>query len=355
MSKEIRLIAEWEKQDAVIISWPHKDTDWDYILNEVDNTYLEMAKAILNYEDLIIISPEPDRIEGILKNIENPKYKYHIIEMETNDTWIRDYGPLSFDINVENNNIKAIADFTFNAWGMKFASDKDNLINRLLYLSRTFDNSIRYMNKLLLVLEGGGIESDGKGTILSTKSVLFEANRNAGFDQDEMIEMVKTSLGAERLLMLENGALEGDDTDGHIDTLARFISENKIAYISSDDVNDSHYRELKRMEEELQKLLDSEGNPYELIKLPMPRAIFAEDGHRLPATYANFLIVNGAIIVPTYNDEKDKIALDALAKAMPEYDILGVDCSALIKQHGSLHCATMQIPQGFINKSKFQK
>ncbi len=354
MNQEVKLtlLPEWVEQDLIIISWPHKDTDWNDILEEAEQCYVDLAKAILNFENLLILSPDTEHIHKLFAD-ESFTHKLSVMEVPTNDTWCRDYGALSFKLGVNGEERKVLTDFTFNAWGMKFPADKDNLINRCLYLSYAFNKDVDFLNRKFLTLEGGSIESDGSGTIMTTYNCIFEPNRNPAFTEDDLRQTLKDVLGAERLIVLESGELEGDDTDGHIDTLARFISTDTIAYVSCDDVHDSHFHSLKRMESELQNLRQANGEPYKLIALPLPKAIYEEDGHRLPATYANFLFVNGGLLVPTYGQDLDKVALETLQKALPNRKVVGVDCRTLIRQHGSLHCATMQIPKGFINAQKF--
>lgn len=350
---KLTMIPEWEEQDLVLLTWPHAETDWAEMLEEVEGCYLDIAKSILRFEDLLILTQEPAHVKALFEGYE-AQHKLYVLEMPSNDTWVRDYGPLSFRIEDEEGKVsKAIADFTFNGWGMKFAASKDNLMTRCLYLSAAFDREVQTMNRLMLVLEGGGVESDGRGTILSTYGCIHEPNRNPGFAEEDLHNLIAESLGAERLLLLRNGELEGDDTDGHVDTLARFLSPTQIAYVQCTDGYDMHYHGLKRMEKELQELRTLEGEPYELIPLPLPKAIYEADGHRLPATYANFLFVNGAILVPTYAQEDDEVVLERLRKACPDREIVGVDCRQLIRQHGSLHCATMQIPKGFMNKANW--
>lgn len=354
MNTKLILIPEWEEQDLVLITWPHAETDWARILPEVEACYRELAQAILRYEDLLILTPDPSYVRSLFAGEEHP-HQLFVMEMDSNDTWCRDYAPLSFRITTEDGaEVKAIGDFTFNGWGMKFAAAKDNLMTRCLYLSRAFEPEVQVMNRLMLALEGGAVESDGRGTILSTYGCIYEPNRNPGFDEEELHALLTEALGAERLILLHHGELEGDDTDGHIDTLARFLSPEAIAYVSCDDTDDTHYHSLRRMEEELQALRTPSGQPYTLVPLPLPQPIYEDDGHRLPATYANFLFVNGAVLVPTYGQGYDAVVLERLAKALPDRAIVGVDCRALIRQHGSLHCATMQVPRGFINKSKWQ-
>lgn len=350
---KLTLIPEWEEQDLVLITWPHQETDWLEMLPEIEACYMDIARTILRYEDLLVLTPHPEHVRELFHGEEHP-HKLYVLQMPSNDTWVRDYGPLSFRIEDEaGTTTKAIADFTFNGWGMKFAAGRDNLMTRCLYLSAAFRREVQTMNRLMLVLEGGGVESDGRGTILSTYGCIHEPNRNPGFSEQDLQNLIAESLGAERLILLRNGELEGDDTDGHIDTLARFLSPTQIAYVQCQDGYDMHYHGLKRMERELQELRTIEGEPYELIPLPLPKPIYEADGHRLPATYANFLFVNGAIIVPTYAQEYDAVVLERLRAACPEREVVGVDCRQLIRQHGSLHCATMQIPTGFMNKDNW--
>ena len=197
------------------------------------------------------------------------------------------------------------------------------------------------------ILEGGAIESDGKGTLLTTSECMLNFNRNF-LSQNETEIHLKYYFGIKRFLWLFNGYLAGDDTDSHIDTLVRFCNENTIAYVKCDDEKDEHFQSLKKMEIELQAFKQVNGKPYNLIALPFPKAIFDEDGQRLPATYANFLIINGAVLVPIYNVPQDESALKILKQVFPERAIIGIDCNALILQHGSLHCVTMQYPIGII-------
>ena len=334
MTPRLTFLPEWVEQDLVLISWPNETMDWASRLPQIEACYKQMAESILAYEDLLILAKDPEHVRSLLSDREH-KHELFIMEMDCNDTWCRDYAPLSL-------------------WGMKFAADKDNLITRALYLSRAFVPETAYTNALSLVFEGGGIESDGAGTLLSTESVIVEPNRNAGVDDEALRQYLIEILGGERLLTLTNGQIEGDDTDGHIDTLARFLTPTTIAYVSCEDPKDSHYHELERMKKELEALRTKDGAPYELIPLPLPPALHDEEGLRMPATYANFLFVNGALLVPTYDVETDTVALERLKAAVPDREIVAVPSRALIYQHGSLHCATMQFPHGFMNKNKWR-
>jgi len=333
--------AEWAPQSGVMLTWPHEATDWKDILDEVIPCYVSIAKEIIKREILLIVCKNIDNVKQALGNVD---YKQIIFrEMEINDTWARDHGPIS----VIAHGHPFICDFTFNGWGMKFAANYDNQITKKLFSSGTFVPEVHYQNMMHCVLEGGSLESDGCGTILTTSKCLLSENRNEYKDKNEISDYLKMIFGAKRILWLDNGYLVGDDTDSHIDTLARFCNPETIAYIKCDDKEDEHFESLSKMEDELKKFKTIEGRPYHLIPLPMANAVY-DNGERLPATYANFLIINSAVLFPTYNSLQDEIAKQQLQLAFPERDIIGINCLPLIKQHGSLHCVTMQFPENFI-------
>lgn len=330
------LPAEWAEQQFVQLTWPHEGTDWAYMLDEVNQCFVQIAKAIVRFEPLLIVCADCSEIEPFFSHEELDMISF--AEMPTNDTWARDHGGIT--VMEEGNPV--IYDFGFNAWGMKFAANHDNRITRQLYEAGIFGNA-HYRNCLNFVLEGGSIESDGEGTLLTTTECLLSDNRN-NLTAGETEEKLKEYFGLKKVLWLHNGYLAGDDTDSHVDTLARLCPGNSIAYVKCVDETDEHYSALKMMEEELMAFTNADGNPYQLIPLPMADAVWFDD-ERLPATYANFLIINGAVLVPVYNSAKDKIAAEQLQKAFPDREIVCIDCNALIKQHGSLHCVTMQYPQ----------
>lgn len=355
MPAKIHFIPEWAELDLVLLTWPNDDMDWAYMLPEVERCYTDIARTLLDWVDVLILARDPERVRELVTPEGRP-HQLFLMEAENNDTWCRDYAPLSLYVeDEEGKRHPRILDFTFNGWGMKFAANKDNLISRALYLARVFRPEVGYSNALSVTFEGGGIETDGEGTLMTTESVLYEPNRNSGLDEAVLRDYLMSLLGGERLIALENGELEGDDTDGHIDTLARFLSPTQIAYVGCSDGHDSHYHALRRMREELEALRTPAGQPYELVELPLPPAIYDEEGQRLPATYANFLFAGKALLVPTYGEATDEPTLEALRRALPEHTIVGVNCRALIYQHGSLHCATMQFPKGFINKNKWSE
>lgn len=303
------MLAEWEPQSAVQLTWPHKDTDWAPILPEITAVYGEMKREIESRETVVVVDDIPH-----------------------NDTWARDHG----FITVEENGQLILLDFKFNGWGEKYAAELDNDINRQLYEQQLVKGI--YESHLDFVLEGGSIESDGKGTIFTTTCCLMAPHRNQPLTQQEIGQQLKEWLGAERIVWINHGSLIGDDTDGHIDTLVRIAPNDTLLYIGADD----EHPDLLLMEQELQQLRTIDGHPYRLLRLPMPRPIY-DDGERLPATYANYLVINGAVLVPTYNQpDLDHEAISTIGKAFPDREIIGIDCRAVIRQHGSLHCCTMQ-------------
>lgn len=325
-----RMPAEWELQSMVQLTWPHKDTDWAPILPEITAVYNEMAREIRKREKLLIVAPA---------EVQPPTLNSYLITLNTNDTWARDHGFITVEeltANSQKPKTKILLDFCFNGWGEKFEATLDNEINRHLYDQGLIKGI--YESHLDFVLEGGSIESDGKGTIFTTSCCLMAPHRNQPLTQSEIEQRLKQSLGAERVVWINHGSLIGDDTDGHIDTLVRICPDDTLLYIGSDE----EHPDLLLMEEELKTFRTLEGKPYRLLKLPLPRPIYDGDD-RLPATYANYLVINDAVLVPTYNQPNlDQEAMRIIQQAFPDREIVGIDCRAVIKQHGSLHCCTMQ-------------
>lgn len=335
-----RLPAEWEIQDGVLMAWPHEGTDWSYMLDDVRPVFVEIIRNITRFERVLLTAPHAASAAEYLGAAGVDLSKVTICEIPNNDTWARDFGP----ITVIFNNKPTMMDFGFNGWGLKFPACFDNLISaRLKKQGALLPN----LNTIGLIMEGGSIESDGLGTILTTTECLLSPNRNPQLDKSEIEQALGSLVGAKRVLWLHNGALAGDDTDSHIDTLARICPENTIIYQACDNPLDEHFGPLKLMEGELKTFTAPDGSPYRLVPLPLPTARFDEQAHRLPATYANFLIINGAVLVPTYRDpENDRSALERIAALFPGRETIGIDCLPLLEQHGSLHCVTMQLPQG---------
>ena len=322
--------AEWEQQRFVQLTWPHAATDWVPILSDITATYEKMAHEIGKREPLLIVAPKGTSIElaSSLSRRENEQRA----TLDTNDTWARDHG----FITVEEPTARILLDFKFNGWGEKFEATLDNAINRQLY-EQGFVEGV-YEDHLDFVLEGGSIESDGKGSIFTTSCCLMAPHRNQPLTMQQIEDRLKQYLGAKRIVWINHGSLLGDDTDGHIDTLVRICPDDTILYTAGD----ADHPDLALMEQELMALRTTDGRPYRLLKLPLPRPIY-DDGDRLPATYANYLVINGAVLVPTYNQpDLDAEAMHTIGKAFPDREVVGIDCCTIIRQHGSLHCCTMQ-------------
>ncbi|MBO7552647.1 MAG: agmatine deiminase family protein [Bacteroidaceae bacterium] len=334
------LPAEWYPQSGVQLTWPHQNTDWAYMLDEVQACFKQVAKEIAARELLLIVTPEPEAVKAQIADSVNMK-NVRFFQCPTNDTWARDHGAICLTDSISPH----ILDFCFNGWGNKFPAEMDNAITRQLYEAKMLNGT--YENHLDFVLEGGSIESDGHGTLLTTTQCLLNPNRNPRLNAVEIEEALKVMLHVERILWLHHGNLRGDDTDSHIDTLARFCSTTSIAYVQCNDPDDEHYEELQLMEEELKAFRQADGTPYQLFPLPMAAPVW-EDGEQLPATYANFLILNDAVLYPIYQQTADAQAREVLQAAFPKKEIVGVDCRPLICQHGSLHCITMQYPIGVL-------
>lgn len=320
-----RLPAEWEPQSGIQLTWPHSDTDWAPMLNKIQKTYGEMAEEIQKREALLIVGPP------------------------SNDTWARDHGFVT--LISDNGEPPLLLDFKFNGWGEKFPSRLDNALNNRLFNEDRFYGN--YVDHLDFVLEGGSIESDGRGTIFTTTCCLMAPHRNQPLTKEEIECKLKEYLCAERIVWIDHGQLTGDDTDGHIDTLVRIAPNDTLIYVGCDNPADEQYEELRLMEEQLRSFRTLENRPYKLVKLPMPRPIYDEDHERLPATYANFLIMNGAVLCPTYNQpDNDAEALRLIGEVFPDREVIGIDCRTVIRQHGSLHCCTMQFPEGVLKQTE---
>ena len=320
-----RLPAEWEKQDSIMITFPHQNSDWAYCLDEITQTYIKMITAISAYMKCLVICDDTKRVKNILKPYLNSNIS--LVQIPTNDTWIRDYGA----IDVIKKSTVVSFDFTFNGWGEKFDASLDDRVNRELYNKGVFDNTLKSLD---FILEGGSIDSNGEGVLLTTKRCLLSKQRNPNMSQKEIDSFLKHTFNLKKIIWLENGYLAGDDTDSHIDTLVRFLDSKSIAYVKCYDKDDEHYYELNEMEKELKK------SGFELYPLPLTSAIFYEN-ERLPATYANFLFINGAILLPQYKDRNDEKVFTFFKSFYKNRDIIPIDSTTLIKEHGSIHCATM--------------
>ncbi|MBN9287433.1 MAG: hypothetical protein BGO43_01765 [Gammaproteobacteria bacterium 39-13] len=338
-----RLPAEWEPQTAVLLTWPHAQGAWGQEYHHVETVFIAVAKAIANSGQTVLITAyDMQHQEDILNKLASHQVNMNFIQSylaPSNDIWARDHGP----ITCMNEKTAIQCDFKFNAWGKKYDYEFDDAIPSALFKSQLLKGYLA--EKIDFVLEGGSIETDGQGTLLTTTQCLGNPHRNSNLSLVELEQYLHEYLGFDHFLWLSEGKMLGDDTDCHIDTLARFINPNTIAYVHCDDPNDPHYKPLLAMKNQLEALRNKEHQPYQLVPLPLPSPHFDGKGNHLPATYANFLITNQLVLVPLYQDKLDSAVLEIFQHHFPEREIIGIDCRALIEQYGSLHCMTMQIPQ----------
>ena len=346
MAPQFRLAAEWAPQGAVLMAWPHADTDWAPVMEHAEPVFRAIALAVLADEDLIVCVKNHSQASEIKRSLtleaagNGGSGTVHVVSVPTNDTWARDFGPLALSDGTRHR----LVDPRFNAWGNKFESALDNEVNSLLHRGGLYGTLP--MDPADLVLEGGAVETDGQGTLLATRHCLLNPNRNGDVDTAWMEDRLQALLGLERFLWLDHGALVGDDTDGHIDTLARFCAPDHIVYQGCGAPSDPHYDDLQAMACELARMQQPDGMPYRLTALPWPDPIHGTDGRRLPATYANFLITNHAVLVPVYGVAQDDAACRVLDDCFPGRRVVPVPCRVLLEQGGSLHCLTMQLPPG---------
>jgi agmatine/peptidylarginine deiminase len=339
------LIPEFAPQSGVMLTWPHRHSDWQHLLAGVEPVYVEIARAVTGREHLLVICYDADHrqhIQSLLTVAGVAPERIVFACVRTNDTWVRDYGPLT----VSRDGRPALLDFVFNAWGDKYSASLDDAVAGSLYAAGLFGR-LDY-RRVPLVLEGGSIDVDGAGSLLTTSHCLLAPTRNPGLDRPALEAALSEQLGIERVLWLDHGELAGDDTDAHVDMLARFCDAETIAYTQCTDRDDPHYAPLAAMERELQAFHTPAGGSYRLVPLPLPRAVHDTDGRRLPASYANFLVINGAVLLPVYDDPADAVVRERLQTCFPDRDIVTINCLPLIQQYGSLHCATMQLPAGVL-------
>lgn len=335
--------AEWEAQDAILLAWPHGDTDWAANLADVQTSYIALLSAICQFQRALLIVPDAATEADVRLRLHGHRHcgpRLGFVQAEYDDTWLRDSGPVTL---VAGDRF-LLNDFRFTGWGGKYSATRDDLLVSALHGAGKFRNAV--LQPWDFALEGGAIDGDGQGTVLTTYNCLH--HRHPHLSRGELRDQLGKMLHAERVLILEHGELQGDDTDAHIDTLARFASASSIVFQSCDDARDLHFAPLAAMRAEIEALRSSTDQPYRTFPLPWAEPIHAADGRRLAASYANFLIVNGAVLMPAYGDPADAAAAAVLQQAFPDRQIVPVPCRALIEQNGSLHCVTMQLPRGVL-------
>jgi len=345
---EKRLPAEWEHQQALLLTWPHEGGAWGKDIQKIEQLFTEIACAVSKTQIVIIGAHDLTHQQHILTTIKNLDVLRDNVKTylaPSNDVWARDHGPITVfaeNLDVLPGSLAVLCDFRFTGWGGKYPHQLDDLIPKILAESDLL-SGYAYQS-IPFILEGGAIESDGMGTLLTTEQCLRSPKRHANLSREQIEQHLTQCLGTKRVLWLSEGHLAGDDTDGHIDTLARFFNPTTIGYVATDNQNDPHFASLKAMEETLLTFKDNAGHPYHLVKLPLPAPIYDKEGNRLPATYANFLLCNGQVLVPLYGDPKDDLILETFRHHFPDRVVTGIDCNSAIEQYGSLHCLTMQIP-----------
>ena len=339
------LIAESAPQSGIVLTWPHARSDWRASLADIIPVYLDIARAVSAHERLLVVCYDAAHRTAVMDSFREAGLGIANVGftcIPSNDTWIRDYGPLA----VARGAAVELHDFVFDGWDGKYPAGLDDGVTQALQAAGLFGDLPCHRHTL--VLEGGSIDTDGRGTLLTTARCLLHTGRNRGAGRDVIEAALHSILGITRVLWLQHGEIIGDDTDGHVDMLARFCSADTIAYASCADSDDPQYPPLQAMLAELQTFRTADGQPYRLVPLPLPAARYDADNQRLPASYANFLIINDAVLMPTYRDPADDIALQALQACFPARDIIPIDCLPLIRQSGSLHCATLQLPSGVL-------
>lgn len=340
-----RLPAEWEPQSGVLLTWPRPDGAWASMLGPVERVFAQIAREISRRERLLVVVADAAHrahVRGLVATAGGDMERLDLHIAASDDTWARDHGPITIVTPAG----PLLLNFTFNGWGGKYPASRDNGINRELAMHGRFGKTP--MESYDLVLEGGSIDTDGAGTLLTTRHCLLHPGRNPHLSAADIEMRLRHAFGLESVLWLEHGALAGDDTDSHIDTLARFAAPGTILYQACSDNDDENYLELNYMEAELHVLHHGNNKPYRLVPLPSPHPIHDEQGRRLPASYANFLIINGAVLIPSYDDPADEVARQLIAECFPGRDTVTIDCVPLIHQFGSLHCVTMQLPEGVL-------
>ncbi|MEM7574281.1 MAG: agmatine deiminase family protein [Bacteroidota bacterium] len=337
----IRWPAEWEPQAAVLFSFPNSTGNWGGQLLAASQEIAELIAITAQFVKVIVVCGDPNWAANYSELLAAAK----LVEIPTNDCWIRDFGPLSVEASAS---IKLL-DYRFNGWGRKYPAQQDDRVTARLWAKRELGPN--HLQCLDTVLEGGSIETDGRGTILTTTSCLLHPQRNPALSKQRIEQLLKNQLGASRVVWLDHGHLIGDDTDGHIDTLVRFCDPKTIAYVACDDRSDLHYGPLQKMQAELKQAFPE----HQLVPLPFVPALYhPENGRRLPATYANFLISNGVVLLPTYGVSTDKAAIKVLESLFPEREIVPLSSRAIIHQNGSFHCLSMQLPLSIGGVSSLQ-
>ncbi|MBA3343965.1 MAG: agmatine deiminase family protein [Gemmatimonadales bacterium] len=334
--------AEWEPHRGTWLSWPHKEASWPGRFGSIPATFARMVRYLGDHEEVHINVAGPAMEEDVRRLLAdegagsgNVFFHYH----PTNDAWCRDHGPIFLQRSAGGRREQAIVDWKYNAWGNKYPPyDLDDVIP-----SRIGEELDIPVYSPGMVLEGGSIDVNGRGTLLTTEACLLNPNRNPELGREEIESYLRDYLGVSRILWLGDG-IAGDDTDGHVDDLTRFVAADTVVTVVEDDPADENYEPLQDNLQRLRGMTDQDGRPLRVITLPMPRPVWHQ-GQRLPASYANFYIANGVVLLPTYDPERDAEAQTTLQNLFPDREVVGIDCTHLVWGLGAFHCVTQQWPR----------
>lgn len=332
---------EWCRHEATVLTWPHEASIWRGLHEQVEATFVELASRLSAVETVYINVPDAEWEARVLRLLRREGADMQAIRpllIPSNDVWARDHGPtVVFRRSDDGTSERVMLDWVFNAWGGKYSSSLDDAVPSML-------EPVLGMPRVRpgLVMEGGALEVNGEGDLLTTESVLLNPNRNPELTQQQIEERLRESLGVRQILWLGDG-LEGDDTDGHIDDIARFTDERTVVAVCPSDPGHPDFGAMAANLERLRTFRTSRGVALRVVTLPSPEPVRWKDEH-LPASYANFYIANGCVFVPVFHQPTDGEALSVLGDLFPDRDVMGIDCRALVSQYGALHCITQQIP-----------
>lgn len=333
--------AEWDQHEATWLSWPHKEASWPGAFEPVPRIFARIAKALSGSELVRINVADQafaDRVRHLLNDAEVDPEAVRFHFNPTNDAWVRDHGPIYVVRDKDGKRERAINDWGYNAWGNKYPPyDKDDVVP-----TRIAEEMGERLFTPGIVMEGGSIDVNGRGTLLTTEACLLNPNRNPHLDRSQIEGYLRDYLGVTNILWLGDGIV-GDDTDGHIDDLTRFVTADTVVTAIEDDPRDENYEILMANYKRLLTMKLEDGRPLQVVKLPMPGPVWFND-QRLPVSYANFYIANQKVLVPTYRHENDARACEILQRFFRDREVVGIDCTELIWGLGSIHCVTQQQP-----------
>ncbi len=336
-----RMPAEWERHEATWLSWPHKEESWPGAFEPIPGIFVEITRHLATSELVRINVTDEEfaaRVRELLRRsgIDLSAIRVHLIP--TNDAWVRDHGPIYVVREIEGRRERAIIDWNYNAWGGKYPPyDLDDAVP-----ARIAEEMGERLFQPGIVMEGGALDVNGCGTLITTESCLLNPNRNPQLSREQIESCLKDYLGASHILWLGEGIL-GDDTDGHVDELTRFVGPETVVTALEDDPTDENYGPLRENYERLRRMKNQDGRPLRILTLPMPGPVYHGE-QRLPASYANFYIANKVVLAPTYRHENDARALALLQELFPDRRVIGIDCTDLVWGLGAIHCVTQQQP-----------